>query len=245
MATVKKDDVTLGYSQAGSGFPVLMIAPGGMRSARPMWSNAPWDIQASLAENFQTIAMDQRNAGESSAPLSAEDDWDTYAHDQLALMDSLGCEKFHVIGMCIGGPYILNLMRLAPDRIQAAVIWQSIGRDGNRDEFLAMFDGWAQTLLDQTRAGDQPDTQSALAAQRKSMFENDEVFFCLPEEQIKTLTTPSLLLQGNDVFHPKLASTRLAELLPNNELIESWRDGPDMNAARQKIVQFLLQQTPA
>jgi dienelactone hydrolase len=43
-------------------------------------------------------------------------------------MDHLGIGKFMVLGFCIGGPFIWNLLKRAPDRIVAAVLAQ--GRRG-------------------------------------------------------------------------------------------------------------------
>ncbi len=63
--------------------------------------------------------MDLRNAngGQSSGPLEIKRPWDAYADDQLGLMDRLGIDKFLVLGFCIGGPFIWNLLQRAPDRI--------------------------------------------------------------------------------------------------------------------------------
>ena len=82
-----------------------------------VWRNSPIDPVALLSPHFQ-VAMDQRNAGQSSGPILPDHDWDTYTNDQLALMSYLGHEQFAVVGMCIGGPYILNLLRLAPQRVR-------------------------------------------------------------------------------------------------------------------------------
>ena len=51
--------------------------------------------------------MDQRNAGRSHAPLRATDGWQTYTDDQVALLDHLGLETAHVMGMCVGGPFLV------------------------------------------------------------------------------------------------------------------------------------------
>ena len=73
------------------------------------------------AADFRVICADLRNAppGQSSGPVEVEEPWDAYSEDQLGLMDHLGCEKFMVMGFCIGGPMIHNLLRLASDRIVA------------------------------------------------------------------------------------------------------------------------------
>ena len=49
-------------------------------------------------------------------------------------MDRLGIDKFiMVLGFCIGGPFIWNLLRRAPDRVVAAVLAQPSGsRPGAR-----------------------------------------------------------------------------------------------------------------
>ena len=61
--------------------------------------------------------MDLRNAngGQSSGPLEIDRPWDAYADDQLGLMDHLGIKEFMVMGFCIGGPFIWNLLKRAPD----------------------------------------------------------------------------------------------------------------------------------
>ncbi|RPJ21263.1 MAG: alpha/beta hydrolase, partial [Planctomycetaceae bacterium] len=114
MPIFKRDDIELYYEEHGSGFPVLLIAPGGMRSAVPFWERTPWNPIAHLAPSYRMIAMDQRTA------------------DQLALLDYLGVDRFHVAGMCIGGPYIMGLIQAAPQRVASAVVFQTIGLDNNR-----------------------------------------------------------------------------------------------------------------
>ena len=55
--------VRLSYDVEGEGFPVLVIAPGGMKSANEFWKQMPWNPRAALVEQFQVIGMDQRNDG--------------------------------------------------------------------------------------------------------------------------------------------------------------------------------------
>jgi dienelactone hydrolase len=37
------------------------------------------------------------------------------------------CQKFFFMGYCTGGPFALNLMERAPDRVVAAVLCQPVG----------------------------------------------------------------------------------------------------------------------
>ena len=70
MPTFERDDVSLYYEIQGDGFPILLFAPGGMRSAVSFWRGNAWDVIGELSPHFTVIAMDQRNAGASWAPVS-------------------------------------------------------------------------------------------------------------------------------------------------------------------------------
>src|SRR5271156_2867800 len=116
MPTFKRGDVSIHFEEYGGGYPILLFAPGGMRSSIEFWANSPFDPTKELAANFRVIAMDQRNAGKSSAPITAADGWDSYTSDHIALLDHLGIKHCHVMGGCIGGGYSLGDIEGAPQR---------------------------------------------------------------------------------------------------------------------------------
>ena len=60
MPIFERGDITLYYEEHGAGFPILLIAPGGMRSAVPFWDQAAWNPIPQLAAHYRVIAMDQR-----------------------------------------------------------------------------------------------------------------------------------------------------------------------------------------
>jgi pimeloyl-ACP methyl ester carboxylesterase len=66
--------------------------------------------------------MDQRNAGRSRAPITAQGGWDSYTADHIALLDHLRIDRCHLYGQCIGGSFILNLIKAQPERVQSAVL---------------------------------------------------------------------------------------------------------------------------
>jgi pimeloyl-ACP methyl ester carboxylesterase len=109
MPTFTRNETTIHYDVHGEGPPLLLFAPGGMRSARAIWARAPYDPVAEFAGQFRVITMDQRNAGASRAPLSAADGWHSYTDDHLALLDELGVERCRLLGMCIGCTFALSL----------------------------------------------------------------------------------------------------------------------------------------
>ena len=118
------------YEEVGSGFPLLIIPGGGLNSNVPSLNTAvPFNPMETYKDDFRCIAADLRNAdgGQSSGPLEIDRPWDAYSEDQLGLMDHLGIEEFLVMGFCIGGPMIHNLLRLAPERVVAAALMQPSG----------------------------------------------------------------------------------------------------------------------
>jgi len=147
MASFEHEGSTLVYEVQGAGPAVLALAPGGMRSATALWNNAPFNPLSVLSDCFTVISMDQRNAGASRGPVREDDGWGSFLEDQLALLDHLGIERCAALGMCIGGPYVMNLLRAQPERFYAGVLLQPIGLDNNLDAFLGMVDSWAEALL--------------------------------------------------------------------------------------------------
>ena len=237
MAYFNRGDVSIYYEVHGEGFPVLLIAPGGMRSAIEFWADGPFNPVETLAKDFQVIAMDQRNAGRSTAPVSGSDGWSTYTADQIGLLDHLGIEKAHLMGACIGGPYLFGIIQAAPDRVTAAVVQQSIGYDGNREIFYAMFQGWADAI-----EGEHPEAdEEAWRSFRSNMYDGD-FDFNVGEDFVKTVSTPLLVLMGDDAYHPQAISRAIAAAAPNAQLVEHWKSPEDGAAAR--VTEFLQAHTP-
>jgi len=240
MPMFTRENVSLYYEEHGKGFPLLVIAPGGMRSTVSFWEKAPWNPIPQLATHYRVIAMDQRNAGHSKAPIRATDGWRVYTEDQLALLDHLGVSRFHVAGMCIGGSYIMGLIQAAPQRVVSAVLFQPIGLDNNRQAFLDMFDGWAK---EQQAA--HPEANGATWETFKQNMYGGDFLFSVSRDFVKRCATPLLVLLGNDVYHPQTTSREVASLAPNATLIERWREPEHQVAAQAAVERFLAAHTPS
>jgi len=234
MPTLRRDQVTIEYEVHGNGYPLLLLAPGGMRSATAVWERAPFHPIREFSGQYRVISMDQRNAGGSRAPISAADGWHSYAEDQLALLDELKIERCLVHGGCIGGAFALALIARAPERVSAAVLQQPIGFSGsNREVFYELFDSWAAELK-QTRS-DIPD--HALPPFRSRMYDGDFVF-SVSREEVSACPVPLLVLRGNDVYHPSQISEEIVHLAPRAELVHSWKTGDDLPLAVAHVRRF-------
>lgn len=236
MPTLEQGPVTLHYETWGQGPPILLLAPGGLKaSRRETWASAPWNPIDVLADRYLLVGMDQRNTGTSYAPITADDGWGSYAADQLALMDHLDLDRFGVIGMCIGGAFIVRLLADAPERVVAAVAQQPIGNVDNRAEFRGIFEGWREEI-----GADHPEaTDADWEGLWANLFGGDDLLWSVPDGAVADLDTPLLVLQGDDVYHPKQASRTLAEEAPDARLVERWKDPDDQPAARAAVDEFL------
>jgi pimeloyl-ACP methyl ester carboxylesterase len=235
MPVFERAGVSLYYEEYGSGYPLLLFAPGGMRSSVEFWRRSPFDPIEELAADFRIIAMDQRNAGRSRAPVTASDGWDTYAADHLALLDHLNIRRTHLMGGCIGSSYCLGVIKNAPERVSAAVLQNPIGLSPeNRPAFVEMFDGWAKDLRK-----DRPETsEQALAAFRDRMYGGDFVF-SVSRDFVRGCRTPLLVLAGDDVYHPTAVAQEIAGIAPNAELIMKWKTPEASPAAVARVRAFL------
>src|SRR5215472_11061313 len=124
----ERGPVRIYYEESGSGFPLLLIPGGGLNSTIAALAN-PFNPIDEFKKEYRCIAADLRNAptGQSTGPVEVDRPWESYADDQIGLMDHLGIDKFAVMGFCIGGPFIWSLLKRAPNRIPAAVLAQPVG----------------------------------------------------------------------------------------------------------------------
>jgi pimeloyl-ACP methyl ester carboxylesterase len=242
MPSFRHGDATIYYEEFGRGFPILTFAPAGLQSTIAVWrgGTAPIDPTTELAGSFRVIAMDQRNAGgRSRAPITATDGWPTFTADHLALLDHLGIERCHLYGQCIGGSFILSLLKAQPGRVAAAVLAQPIGRVGPMPAGRTpRFQAWADSLTDHPEA-----TPAVLDAVYRSLYAAGFVY-CVDRAFVATVTTPCLVLAGNDEAHPFPISEELASLLPRAEFVAEWKSGAALTSARTRVAEFLTKHTP-
>ena len=242
MPSFRHHGATIYYEEFGQGFPILTFAPAGLQSTIEVWSRpaAPINPTTEFPAGFRVIAMDQRNAGgRSRAPITARDGWDTYTGDHRALLDHLKIDRCHLYGQCIGGSFILNLLKAQPERVASAVLAQPIGRVGAMPAGRsARFQGWAESLTDHPEA-----TPQVLDAFNQNLYGPGFVY-CVDRAFVSTVATPCLVLAGNDEAHPYPISEELSRLLPNCEFIPEWKTGAALTSARARVKEFLAKHTP-
>ena len=240
MPLFENESVSIYFEEHGAGFPLLLLAPGAMNSTVEAWASATINPLAHFGDAFRMIAMDQRNAGRSVGPLEPSDPWGAYARDQLALLDHLGIDRFHVMGCCIGGPFALKLIEQAPARVAAAVLEQPVGiAGGNEVLYEELWRSWAEQLS--TRPDLTPETIERFGTQ---MWRDDFVV-SVSRDVVRACRTPLLVLPGIDQYHPTATGREIAALAPDAEVFEPWKDSPEhAEAAVDAIRSFLKAHEP-
>ena len=248
MPMLKRPDGEIYYEEYGNGFPILLFAPGGLRSNLAMWHHPATGPQRSwcdwtdvLASKYRVVAMDQRNAGASKCDIKADHGWHTYAADHMALMDHLGHQKFHVLGGCIGGSYCLMAAYTAPDRVVSQVLQNPIGvHPDHLDYFPESHTAWSKEQMDA-----RPDLKAAdLHGFGQNMWHRHDFVFCVDRDFVRTCKTPAILLPGTDIPHPAATSDELERLMPGLEVVRDWRGPEHMEAQRTRVTAFLDRHTP-
>lgn len=116
MPYVIASDIRLYYQRHGSGCPVLFLGGvgGDLRSKSTVYNSY-------LANRFDILSFDQRGTGQSEKP-DINYSMVQYAQDATAVMEAVGWQSAHVIGVSFGGMVAQELAIRYPQRIRSLVL---------------------------------------------------------------------------------------------------------------------------
>ena len=151
-----------------------------------------------------------------------------------------------VLGFCIGGPLIWNLIKRAPDRVAAAVLAMPSGsRPEKRDLFYDNnMKDWAPQLVER-----RPDITMEQAEKfLTKMYRTDPDFvFTVTRDFVRQCQTPVLILPDDIPAHPYAVAMESAMLAPNAEVsLFPWKEPKErVPLAVRQIRSFLRAHRPA
>ena len=246
----EKGPVRIRYEEAGSGFPLLLIPGGGLNGSTiaGLRGGNPFNAIEEFKGEYRCIFADLRNAtaGQSTGPLEIDRPWDSYTDDHLGLMDHLGIDKFMVLGFCIAGPFIWNLMKRAPDRVVAAVPVQP---SGFRPELPNLsyennMTGWGAELVKR-----RPDITREMVDKflTKMYRTNPDFVWTVTRDFVRKCQTPVLVLPDDTPGHSLAVAMECAMLAPKAELsMYPWKEPKErIPLAVRQIRSFLRAHRPA
>jgi pimeloyl-ACP methyl ester carboxylesterase len=168
--------------------------------------------------------MDSRGHGRSSfddTPISYE----VMANDVLGLMDHLGIDKADLVGWSDGGIIGLELAIKHPDRLNKVVAYGAnfdptgvrldIGQNAYFNAYIA------RAMEEYQRLSPAPERWDAFLANISNMWATEPNY---TEEQLKSITTPILILDGAKEEAIDLNQTKLMALLIPSATLEIMPD---------------------
>jgi pimeloyl-ACP methyl ester carboxylesterase len=246
----QRGDVRIRYLDTGGpGFPLLLIPGGGLNSTiAGLIGSHPFNAIEEFKNEFRCVTNDLRNAyaGESVGPLEVDRPWDAYTDDHIGLMDHLGIDKFMVLGFCIGGPFIWNLIERAPNRVVAAVTAQPSGYRPEQPElfYTNNMNGWGPELVKRRPEITMETVDRFLTRMYRT---NADFVFTVSREFVRQCQTPVLVLPDDIPSHPYAVAMETVMLAPKSEVsIYPWKEPPErIPIAVRQIRSFLRAHRPA
>jgi 3-oxoadipate enol-lactonase len=116
MAIAAVGDNELFYLERGEGEPLLLIM--GMSGSHLMWGEP---FLAELEKDFRTISYNHRGIGDSTkldGPITIVE----MADDAAGLLEALGIESAHVVGISMGGMIAQELALRQPERVRTLTL---------------------------------------------------------------------------------------------------------------------------
>lgn len=233
-----------------------------------------WAMQVpAWSQHHRTVIFDNRDVGRSSR---AADEYEVrdMAADALALADELELERFHLLGLSMGGAISQELALAAPERVLTLTLCVTFGGGGTWGRTQGRL--WSERVLRMSR--DERIDELMLLCFSEATFENAEMVAFLRQmllanpnpqegeafvrqlratsrhearERLGMLTMPVHVIgAGHDILLPVWKSRELAELIPGARLTVIERAAHGVNVERAEefnaaVLDFLAAAAPA
>ncbi len=236
MPTVRVGDLSMYYVEAGAGDPLVLVMGLGA-------DHLAWGFQLpAFAERYRTVAFDNRGAGQTDAP---DHPYTTrmMAEDTVGLMDRLGIERAHVLGVSMGGMIAQEIALNHPDRVRSLQLHCTLGRPdaylwaqlaagrlqrrtltpeaAMRSAYLWLFapetynerPELVETILQASLANPHPMSLTGFERQCDAVHDHDAL------DRVAAIRCPTLVsVADGDILVPPRFSRALAERIPGAEL---------------------------
>ncbi len=116
--TVQAEGMTIHYHEVGQGDPVVFLHSYGPGTTAWITFHKTLDV---LSQHFRCLLLDLPNFGRTGPVIYDEPVHDLHARTALALMDTLGIEKAHLVGNSQGGQAAMVFAYSYPDRTRKLV----------------------------------------------------------------------------------------------------------------------------
>jgi 3-oxoadipate enol-lactonase len=236
MPTVTVNGIEMHYVEAGRGEPLLLVMGFG-------GDHLAWGFQVPVfSERYRVIAFDNRGAGQSSVP-DVPYTTPMMAGDAVGLLDALGIERAHVLGVSMGGMIAQELALAHPGRVRSLQLhctyarpdrymswlmeaWRSVRTRATPEEWLRTVALWlfspvtfqerpefVETIIQAGLANPHPFTLTGFVRQGDAVRGHDAL------DRLPALRCPTLVsVADDDILVPPRFARALAAAIPGAEL---------------------------
>ncbi|MGE7272037.1 alpha/beta fold hydrolase [Brevibacillus panacihumi] len=210
--------------------PPLVLLHGALFSSTMWYPNiADWGAQ------YRTYAIDIIGDKNKSIPTDLHGTRAGYADWLLDVLDNLGIEKTHMIGLSLGGLHTMNFLLRAPERVESAIIlspaetFQPFYQDFYTYAFGLVQPNGVENFI-KWMMGDRNGLHPIFAKQyHAAVMWNDEARSVKPQadgfpyvftdDELQSVQVPVLLLLGEHevMYDPQSALLRASALVPGIE----------------------------
>jgi len=115
MPEARINGISINYSVEGKGEPLFLIM--GFSGSKMAW----YFQRRAFRKHFQVVTFDNRGVGESGKPAGPYS-MQMFVDDTVGLMDHLGIEKAHILGVSMGGMIAQHIAISHPERVRKLVL---------------------------------------------------------------------------------------------------------------------------
>lgn len=216
------------YHESGSGEPLILHHGGESHKGQYQI------FMPLLADGIRVISYDQRDVGHASTADGPYGPGDL-ADDCIELMDALGVDQAHVMGISFGGAIALHVGHRHPDRVRSLIVGAAPDSFQRPNPFIERVlgmtpeergalmldaslspDAQQDELLLSTLAGLMHGRVTAPGSYRSEAIRAHD----LSEDEVASITPPTLLVYGEDdpLVPPDLGRILHARM-PSSELV--------------------------
>ena len=234
MLKVKVNDIEIYYEVEGEGEPLVLIH--GLSGSTMYW----FFQLPEFSKSYKVIAYDVRGHGQSDKPKQ-EYSIKLFADDLKGLLDKLGVDTAHIVGIATGGMIAQQFAIDHPDKVKSLVLADTASEIGELGELRlknwiryaeklgmeAVFDsGLTWTLTEK----EMRDNKELIGTFREQfLIDNDQVHAYVAvcnairrfnvTSQLPKIKAPTLVLVGDsDILVPLEHSKIIHQNIPNSEL---------------------------
>jgi 3-oxoadipate enol-lactonase len=226
------------YEIEGDGPPVVLL--GGLTQDHLGWA---FQVPALASAGFRCVTPDNRDAGQtaqSPAPYRIKD----MADDTIGLMDALGLQSAHIVGLSMGGmigqemaiahparvsslTLVCTCAAMEPDTVGILRAWKSARMVCDDVDFVLMLSAWlfthrffqqleaVQGFLQLVSGNPFPQTLTGFQRQCDAVMTHDT------RDRVSRISVPTQVIVGaEDTLTPPRHSRWLAERIPGATLTE-------------------------